>query len=125
MLPVSHGDLATLGDVRRRQQLYPEEPVDVADQGLPFGLGLGLTMDLEAEVPKYLSGLALPDQDVDPSGLPLRLDGGQPGHGWKKGDADIGGCVRDLHTLLAPAVLDPQRPTVERFLVRIVKLEPA
>ena len=121
--PVAHGDLATLRDVAGRLQLRAEEAVNLFDE-LPPVLRTVLA-DVVAEVAQHFGRAGFPDTNVDRPVVESGLGCRETRHRWQEGDRGRPCFARNGHPLGRPSLGQPQRPAVERLLVRIVELEPA
>src|SRR5208337_2757269 len=80
---VSHDDFTTFGVVLRREKLDAEEFPDSLRNIRPTAF-LPLPVDLPAEVPQYLRGLALANEETDFSGFLDEFPIRQSRHWWKK-----------------------------------------
>ena len=122
MGPVSHRDLASLGDVLRLIETASEQLVDALVKALPYCVPILLLEDSIAQVAKHLGGASLAEPDVDRSLIQPRLVGRETGHRRQIGDADVPRGSGYRHAL---AVVLAQRPAVERLFVGIIEFEAA
>ena len=79
---------AAAGGLRGIAQFDREQPPDQARDFLP--VVPGVLKDQQTQIPQYLRGLALSQQDVDAAGLEDRLVGLQPRHRIEQMDAQSG-----------------------------------
>ena len=122
-LPVPHRDLPPLLDIAGLVEFDPEQPLYAGNQRSPPVGALG--QDTETQIAQHFGRPALAHPHVHRALIEPGLGRGQTGHGRKKGDAQRSGFARDRHPLRRPVVVEPQRPAIERFLVRVVEFQAA
>ena len=119
---VGHHDLAALGDVPRRIDRRPEQAPNLLDQRLPASWLL--LVNAEAEIAQHLRGSSLADPHVHSALIEPRLRGGQSRHRRQESDPRVCRLRGYRHAVRGLAFGETKWPAVERFLVRVIELEP-